>query len=594
MSRRFVFILLAVVAAATYWNSLDAPFVWDDDTAITTNQSIHEIADSLNPPIETPVAGRPVVNLSLALNYAYGGLDPRGYHVVNLAVHLGCALLLFGVVRRTLARQPFFSHRAPMDAIALAPALLWMVHPLLSETIDYTTQRTESMMGFWFLLTLYAAIRARGGRRATLSGSPKWTALAIVSCAAGMATKESMAVAPLAVVLYDVVFEFDSVGDALAARKTLYAGLAATWVELAVIMWRWPRSTVGGTAVSPVTYALNQAQVITRYLSLVAWPRSLVADYGLPRMLRLGDVVPELALLVALVTATVVALVRRPAAGFLPAMFFLTLAPASSVVPIASEVGAERRMYLPLAALSVLVVMAVARAIDRVGPPKGGHYRWRFAAGAVAIVAAALAIRTAVRNHDFESSLTLWKSVVERRPQGRARFGYANQLMEAGRLDEATSEFRLATADFPDARAGLGTALLAKGQLEEGISVLEAFVDADPALPNRAPARILLAQGHRAIAERALSQQNAALAADEAGKSVSLDATNADAHNILGAALASQGDIAAAIREFQAAVRINPQHPSAVNNLTRAMKIAALNAAALKGPLYSGSAKTSK
>src|SRR4051812_45361280 len=166
MSRRFVFILLAVVAAATYWNSLDAPFVGDDDTAITTNQSIHQITESLNPPIETPVAGRPVVNLSLALNYAYGGLDPRGYHVVNLAVHLGCALLLFGIVSRTLTRQRFFSQRAPLDAIALAPALLWMVHPLLSETIDYTTQRTESMMGFWFLLTLYAAIRARVRRKA--------------------------------------------------------------------------------------------------------------------------------------------------------------------------------------------------------------------------------------------------------------------------------------------------------------------------------------------------------------------------------------------------------------------------------------------
>jgi tetratricopeptide (TPR) repeat protein len=320
--------------------------------------------------------------------------------------------------------------------------------------------------------------------------------------------------------------------------------------------------------VSPLIYALNQAQIITRYLSLVAWPRSLVVDYGLPRMLKVADVVPQLALMFALLAATVVALVRRPAAGFLAAMFFLTLAPTSSVVPIVSEVGAERRMYLPLAALSVLVVTLAARAIDRRGSRQGG---WTFAAGAVTIVAAALAIRTAARHHDFDSSLTLWKSVVERRPQGRARFGYANQLMEAGQVADATSELRLAAADFPDARAGLGTALLAQGQLEEGISVLEAFVNADPTLPNRAPARMLLAQGHRAIAESALSQRNAALAADEAKKSVDLDATNADAHNILGAALASQGNLAAAIPQFQAAVKINPQHPSAVNNLARAI-----------------------
>src|SRR5439155_26385188 len=101
---------------------------------------------------------------------------------------------------------------------------------------------------------------------------------------------------------------------------------------------------------------------------------------------------------------------------------------------------------------------------------------------------------------------------------------------------------------------------------------------------NRAPARILLAQAHRALAERALSQQDARLAAEEGRKSVELDATNADAHNILGAALASQGNIAAAIPEFQAAVRINPRHPSAVNNLARALSSAR----------SSGTANTSK
>jgi len=569
-----VFALFAVVAIATYWNGLQAPFVWDDDTAITTNQSIHEITESLIPPIETPVAGRPLVNLSLALNYAMGGLETTGYHVFNLAVHVSCALLLFGIVRRTLRRHRYLRSTAPVDAVALAAALIWMVHPLLSETIDYTTQRTESMMGLFFLLTLYAAIRARG-RRATLSGSPKWTAIAIASCAAGMATKESMAVAPVAVVLYDVIFEFDSPAEAWASRKGLYAGLAATWVELGAIMWRWPRSTVGGTAVSPLMYALNQAQMIARYLWLSVWPRSLVVDYGVPQPLHIGDVVPQGALILALIAATLIALVRWPAIGFLGAMFFLTLAPTSSIVPIWSEVGAERRMYLPLAALVVLVVVLLARAAERFkGPPEGGHdvrLKWRVAAAVAAIAVAALASRTVDRNRDFSSPLALWQSVVDRRPHGRARFGLANQLMDASRHDEAIAQLRLAVVDYPDARAGLGTELLVQGRLEEGISVLEAFVQADPSLPNRAPARALLAQAHRAIAERALSRQNAPLAADEARQSVALDASNADAHNILGAALASQGNLTAAIPEFQAAVRINPRHPSAVNNLARAL-----------------------
>ncbi|HUK32391.1 MAG TPA: hypothetical protein VLV86_00685, partial [Vicinamibacterales bacterium] len=96
MPRTLVIALVAALALATYWNALNAPFVWDDDVAITTNQSIHDVSTSLNPPLETPVSGRPAVNLSFALNYAFGGLDTTGYHVVNLAIHVICALLLFG------------------------------------------------------------------------------------------------------------------------------------------------------------------------------------------------------------------------------------------------------------------------------------------------------------------------------------------------------------------------------------------------------------------------------------------------------------------------------------------------------------------
>jgi len=586
-------LLLAAVALATYWNGLHAPFIWDDDTAVVTNQSIRDIPGSLVPPLETPVAGRPVVNLSLAGNFAIGELETTGYHVFNLAVLVACALLLFGIVRRTLRRHGAFGANAPVDAIALASALVWMVHPLLSETVDYTTQRTESMMGLFFLLTLYAAIRARGNSRgATLSasakatadrrsfsggwsGSPKWTAVAIAACAVGMATKESMATAPVAVVLYDLVFEFDSPGDALAARKVLYAGLAATWVELGAIMWRWPRSTVGGTAISPWIYLLNQAQMIARYLWLTVWPRALVVDYGVPQPLGLNAVLPQAALVVALVAATVVALIRWPAIGFLGAMFFLTLAPSSSLVPISTEVGAERRMYLPLAALAVLVVVLAARAVERLfdGSPNGTHHRrgWRAAAGVVVAIIAALAIRTIDRNREYATPIALWESVIARRPHGRAHFALANEFMGAGRHAEAIAQLREAVRDYPDARAGLGTELLFTGATEEGVATLEAFVAASPGAPNRAPAKILLGDGYSLLAARSLEQRNASLAEFQARKSIRFEPGNADAHNILGAALASQGRLDEAIPEFQAAVRINPQHPSAANNLARAM-----------------------
>jgi tetratricopeptide (TPR) repeat protein len=285
-----------------------------------------------------------------------------------------------------------------------------------------------------------------------------------------------------------------------------------------------------------------------------------------PQARHVADVVPQLVVIGILLALTVVALARWPALGFLGAMFFLTLAPTSSVIPISTEVGAERRMYLPLAALVVLVVVLIARYV---------RSRRAMAIVAAAVIAA-FAVRTFERNRDYSSALSLWQSVVDRRPHGRARFALANELMQAGRHDEATAQLRLAVADYPDARAGLGTELLLQGQIEEGVAVLEAFVDANPSLPNRAPALMLLAQAHRALAERALTQQNATVAESEARKSIALENTNADAHNLLGAALASQGKLREAIPEFQSALRLNPQLQSAKDNLVRASALISL------------------
>src|SRR5262249_17510868 len=142
---------------------------------------------SLDPPIETPLSGRPVASLTFALNYAFGELETTGYHAVNLAILVACALLLFGIVRRTLGRQSGASVATSNAAVAFAASLLWMVHPLLSETIDYTTQRTESLMGLFFLLTLYAAIRARPAstKKHRPTRSSTWTVISVVACAAG-------------------------------------------------------------------------------------------------------------------------------------------------------------------------------------------------------------------------------------------------------------------------------------------------------------------------------------------------------------------------------------------------------------------------
>ena len=363
--------MFAAIAIALYSNALGAPFVFDDDHAIVVNEQIRHLSTSLSPTEPgSPLAGRPLVGLTFAVNYALGGLDPRGYRLVNVAIHVLNALLLFAIARRLFH---------PNTAFAIA--LIWLVHPLATEPVNYVSQRTELMMASFFLATLYygaadcsTPIRSRStvmGRLNPVSRPItvlRLQVMSVVCCALGMACKETMVVAPVVVVLYDRTFAFGSFREAFRERSRYYAALCATWIILIALLWSSPRGDsagLAGASVSPGEYLLNQSAMIVRYLRLAFWPRGLVLDYGEPVHISVGNVVPYLAVVGTLLAATAVALVRKPRIGFLGAWFFLTLAPTSSIVPISTEVGAERRMYLPLIAIVVLAVMVVVRAVRR-------------------------------------------------------------------------------------------------------------------------------------------------------------------------------------------------------------------------------------
>jgi len=482
--------ILSAAALIAYANSLSNPFIFDDEATVVENAGIRSLSPSvaLFPHREAPTAGRPVVNASFAINYALDGLDPVGYRVANIVIHLACGLLLFGIARRTLELPaiPAWPRERSLD-LACAIALLWLVHPLSSEAVDYITQRTESMMALCYLATLYCAIRG-------------WTTASIACCALGMASKESMVTAPLIVVLYDRVFRYDSFARAWRERRLLYGGLAATWVLLALILRSGPRVHSAGfsAGVSPWTYLLNQAVMIVRYLWLAIWPRPLVLMYGPPQALSLTDVLPQAMLVLALLAATAVALVKRPQLGFLGLWFFLTLAPTSTIVPIATEAGAERRMYLPLIAL-------VAAAAIAIGP----RLRKTVAVALLAAVSSVLVSRTALRNREYRSSLVMAETVLDRWPTGFSHALVGVELAKLERHDDALPHLQQAVATYPPARFNLGGELFARHDLDGAIRELMRFVQEQPQLLDAVTARTLVgralvAKGQYAAAEEQL------------------------------------------------------------------------------------------
>ncbi len=156
-------IVIVVAGVTAYWNSFPGVFLFDDLYWVG-NPNIHQLwppAHWLHPEINAgTVGGRPVVSLSLALNYAYGGTDVWGYHAVNLLIHILAALALFGLMRRTLllpVLRPRFA--AAATPIALATALIWTVHPLQTGAVMYIIQRNESLVCLFYLVTLYCVVR---------------------------------------------------------------------------------------------------------------------------------------------------------------------------------------------------------------------------------------------------------------------------------------------------------------------------------------------------------------------------------------------------------------------------------------------------
>lgn len=548
-------LVLVCAALAAFWNGLDNPLVLDDRISIEENDTIRDWTDVsrvLSPRRESPVAGRPLVNATFALNYAIAGIEPTAYRATNLAIHVLCALLLMGVVRRTLEVSTALAvGKDRAGDLAWAVALVWAVHPLNSEVVDYLTQRTESMMALFLFGTLYASARAH---RSAVSWG--WQVVAVVSCALGMACKESMVVAPLLVFVCDGWLVYPSVGAAVRARAPFYAALATTWGALAALNWHGPRirSAGFGTAVGPWTYLLNQLPIIVDYLRLSLWPRGLVAIYGEPLMLTVGDVWLAGLAVLGLGIAALVALRRRSWLGVAGAWFFIALAPASSIVPIVTEVGAERRMYVPLVAVVCVVVWAAERALSQLGSTRRSSL---LALGGATL---ALAAGTFARNAEYAHPRVLAQTVLDRRPSSYGSHMMAEALVAEGRSDEAMPFLRQAIQGSPRAQFALGVIHFNKEQYREAFTELDAFVRREPLLLEVVTARVIM--GKVLALEGRWSE-----AAEQFRQVLRMNPAEAETPALLAQALFSAGDYEAAITAYNAYLARSPNDLEARSNL---------------------------
>jgi protein O-mannosyl-transferase len=556
--------ILAAGTVAIYGRTFSVPFLHDDLFSITANTSIRSlwpIWPVLSPPDEAGVGGRPLLNLSYALNNAAGGHAVWGFHLMNTVIHLLASLTLFGLVRRTL-RRPAVAERFGMAAgsLALAVSAIWAFHPVQTESVTYISQRAESLMGLFYLLTLYCFLR--GVEADTATARRMWFLLSVLSCLAGAATKEVIVTAPLMVLLYDRAFVSRSFQGAWRRNWRLYLALVAALFPLGhrasgLLHGKLVYGVGFGSGIAWWEYGLTECRVVVKYALLSLWPSPLVFDYGRSLPWRLADVWPYALALASILAAAVAALRRSPALGFAACWFLLILVPTSSVIPLAGEPMAESRLYLPLAAVAALVVLGCYGIAGRLG------------VAIVAMAAAALAVASAERNRDYESELSIWGDTVSKVPgNARAHGNLAKVLARIpGRLDDAVAEYeealRLDPA-APELRVNLGNIWFrVPGHMDDAIGQYE---EALRLMPDDAQAHFALACA--LAAEPGRLDESVAQYED----ALRLRPDYAAAHSNLGNALLRiPGRSKEAITHYEEALRLKPDLAAAHLGLAMAL-----------------------
>lgn len=632
------YVVIIAAAFVAYHNSFHGPFVFDDASSIITNPTIRNLwplTGPLAPPRTNVTAqGRPILNLSLAINHALGGTKVETYHVANLLIHTLAGLTLFGIVRRVWPCRERVGSGAsadpnPVTHLALVTAVLWTVHPLQTESVTYVIQRAESLVGLFYLLTIYGFVRAQvchssAGRPPQRKG---WLTVSVIACLLGMATKEVMATAPLMVLFFDRTFFSGTFSEAWRRRRVYYLALGCTWFLLAWLVVQTGGNRGGsvgfGVGVGWWDYAFTQFKAMGRYVWLSVWPHPLVFEYGAFEIQSFSEIAFEVAMVLGLVAATIYGLRRRSPLGFLGAWFFGILAP-TSLAPGTTQMIVEHRMYLPLAA----VIVAMVAGLQAWLAPRRFSIAWF--CGMMAIALTLLTIR---RNADYRSDIALWTDTIAKRPQnplahfmlagaheragnvaaalveyeraldlkpdfsiGHENFG--DLLLRQGRRVDAIAHFESALRlqpEYPDAHANLGNAYLAEGMMTEAVGHLEKAAQLTPdvamirynfgnalaaaGLPGEAVSEYEaaiklqsdLAEAHFNLANVLLELQRSAEAIAHYEAAVKARPDYAAAHYNLANALAASGRTPDAVGHYEAALRARPDYAEAHHNLGSAL-----------------------
>ncbi|MDY6905439.1 MAG: tetratricopeptide repeat protein [Thermodesulfobacteriota bacterium] len=579
-----IFILL-LWGAMIYANTLHNPFVFDDKPNIEDNVLIRmdrlDANELFAAAFQTNKAGRegsssrrPVGNLSFALNYYVHHNAVPGYHIVNIAIHCLSACLLYLLILKTLNLMGNQMIRGiPPQWIALLSAMLWLVHPLNTQSVTYIVQRYNSLAALFFLTSLLLYIN---GRTTSASGGKRWGWFigAGVAGLLSLGAKANAATLPFFIFLHEWFFFHDLDGKWLKQHIRFIPLVVAMFLVITLVyLGRHPMEKLTGItdfADGKFTMGerlLTEPRVVLRYIALFFFPyqRWLNLDYDFPLSHSIlnppGTLLAVAAILAALCFAFFIAKTHRLMA-FCIFWFLGNLVIESSVIPVA--IIFEHRTYLPGMMLAVVPVWLMLQYIQN---------RW-VSVTVLSAVVLIFSMWTYQHNQVWRDKVRLWSDVVAKSPdKARPHVRLGEALVEKNQTSDAIAHYKKAILLEPDnemAHNNLGYALAQKGETTEAVAHYQKAIKsrADFATPHNNLGVLMFTSGR--IEDAIKHYQDA----------INIAPHYCDAKNNLASAFVAKGRIKEAIPLFKAGIDLCPDKSTAYAGLYGAFRLSSNHTAA--------------
>ncbi len=404
LNRKFLYIIIGIVSFAVYYNSLKNSFVFDDESVIQTNPSIQSLSNI--PKFFTADEGfhkvigkyyRPLTSTLYTVDYALWGLDPYGFHLTNVLIHVISCLLLLSVLLKL-----FGNYENGLPA-ALIGALIFAVHPIHTEAVSWISGRTDSLVTLFFFASFLFYIRYAGEEKGKAA---LW--LSLLFYVLGLLSKEMIVTMPVILLLYDFVFRKKDFGY-FKKNFLAYSLFAAVTVAFMALRYLLLKDIPDRTTYlyfygkDGATAFFTMLKTVPVYLKLLIYPVNLLYHYNgtIPDSSSLADVkvIGASVFILVLIGLSVYFFRRQSVYSFAILFFFVSLLPVMNIVPTMNFM-AERFLYLTSFALSVLISFVTVTYVNR--------KNIRFVVPLFLAIAFIFAYFTYNRNEDWKDNDTLY------------------------------------------------------------------------------------------------------------------------------------------------------------------------------------------